>query len=101
MNLQKVWALGSSSQLSHCLNKGHALDISDCSAQFDYAYIRLFVCVVDRNLSHPLDPMDDGVCDMRHDLDSLAEVVALPLTFDDMLVDFSGGDIVLASQSDV
>lgn len=101
MNLQEVWAFGSSSQLSHCLNKGHALDVTNCTPQFDYAYVRLFICVVDWNFSDPLDPVYNGVCNVWHDLDRLAKVVALSLALDDVLIDFASGDIVLAGQGNV
>lgn len=101
MNLQEVWALGFSSQLSHCLNEGHALNVTNCTTQLDYAHVRLFIGVIDWDLSDPLDPFYNSVCDVWDDLNSLAKVVALPLASDDVLIDFAGGDVVLAGQSDV
>jgi hypothetical protein len=38
---------------------------------------------------------------VRHDLYSLAEIVALSLALDDVLVYFAGGDVVVASEGDV
>lgn len=101
VNLQEVCALSSSSQLSHCLNKGHALNVTNCTTQLDYAYVRLFICVIDWNLSNALDPVYNGVCDVWHDLDRLAKVVTLPLALDNVLIYLAGGDVVLAGQGDV
>jgi hypothetical protein len=101
VNLQEVWTLGASSQLSHCLNEGHALNISNCATQLDYAYVWLLICIVNWDLSLSLNPVDDSVCDVWNDLDSLAEIVALSLALDNMLVDFAGCDVVFARQSDI
>jgi hypothetical protein len=101
VNLQEVWSLGSSSKLCHCLNEGHALNISDRATQLDYANIRLLICIVDWDLGDPLDPVDNCVCDVWNNLYGFAEVVTLPFPLDNMLVDFAGRDVVLASQSDV
>lgn len=101
MNLQEVWALGSSPQLSHCLNKGHALNVTNRTTQLNDAHVRLFICVIDWDLSDPLDPVYNGICDVWNNLNSLAEVVALSLALDNLLVYFASGNIVLAGQGDV
>jgi hypothetical protein len=38
---------------------------------------------------------------VRHDLHRLAEIVALALALDDVLVDLAGGDVVVACEGDV
>jgi hypothetical protein len=38
---------------------------------------------------------------VRHDLHSLAEIIALALALDDVLVDLARGDVVVASKGDV
>jgi hypothetical protein len=101
VNLQEIGSLGSSSKLSHCLNKGHALNISDCTTQLDYAYVWLLICIVDGYFGNSLDPVNDGICDVWNDLYGLAEIVAFSLALNNVFVDLASCDIVLASQSDV
>ena len=73
-------------ELAQRLNEGHGLDVAHRPAQLDHAYVGRAGPAVDRDVGDPLDPLLDGVRDVGHDLDRLAQVVAAPLLFDDGLV---------------
>ena len=67
------------------LDKGHGLDVADGPSQLDDADVRGAVLAVDRDVRDALDPVLDGVGDVRHHLDGLAEVLSLPLLLYHML----------------
>lgn len=48
-----------------------------------------------------MDPVLDGVGDVGDDLDGLAEVVALPLPLNDVLVDLARRDVVVLLEGEV
>lgn len=67
--------------LAERLNEGHGLDVTDGAAKLDDAHIRRPIAVVHGDVRHALNPVLDGICDVRHNLDCLSQVVpsALPL----------------------
>ena len=101
VNLQEIVLARPPSQLSHSLNEGHALDVPHSSSQLDYAHVWLLVGVINRDPRHALNPVLDGIGDVRHDLDRLAQIVALALALDNVLVDLARGDVVRAREGDV
>lgn len=101
VDLQEVVLAGLPSQLCHGFNEGHALDVANRSTQLDYANIRLFTRIIDRYPRHPLDPRLDGIRDVRDDLHRLAQIIALALALDDLLVDLARRDVVVARQGNV
>lgn len=96
MNLHEVVPARSPPKLSEGLYERHALHIADCTTKLDDAHIGLLACVVDRYARNLLDPFLDRICDVRDDLHCLAQVVALALALDDVLVNLAGGDVVVA-----
>jgi hypothetical protein len=101
VNLHEVVPARTSPQLAHGLNEWHALDVPDGSSQLNYANIRLFARVIDRYPRDLLDPVLNRIGDVGHDLYRLAQVVALALALNDVLVDFARGDVVVAGEGDV
>lgn len=101
VDLHKVVLARPSPQLTHGLDEGHALDVADGAAQLNDADIRLFARVVDGDARDLLDPVLDGIGDVGHDLHRLAEIVALALALNDVLVDLARGDVVVAGKGDV
>lgn len=101
VDLHEVVAARPPSKLSEGFHKRHALHIANSAAKLDDAHIWLLVGVVDGDAGNLLDPFLDGVGDVRDDLDRLAQVVALALALNDVLVDLAGGDVVVAGQGDV
>lgn len=101
MNLQKVSLPSTSLQLSHGLNEWCTLNVTNRASQLNDTDIRLLICIINRNPCNPLNPILNCVCEMRHNLDSLSEVIAPTLTLDYVLVDLSRCDIALACEGDV
>lgn len=101
MYLQEVVLSRTSPQLSHGLDEWPTLNITNGSAELDDTGVRLFVCVIDRDSGHTFNPILHGVCEVGDNLYGPADVVASPLTFNDMLVDLSRCDVVFPSQCDV
>ena len=101
VDLHEVVAAGAAPQLSQGLDKGHALHVADGAAKLDDAHVRLLARVVDGYAGNLLHPFLDGVGDVGDDLHRLAQVVALALALDDVLVDLAGGDVVVAGEGDV
>ena len=71
--------------LPQSLNEGHGLDVADGAAQLDDADVGGAVAAVDGDMRDALDPVLDGVCDVRHHLHRLPQVVAAPLALDHRL----------------
>mmetsp|Transcript_61132 Transcript_61132/g.146013 ORF Transcript_61132/g.146013 Transcript_61132/m.146013 type:complete len:357 (+) Transcript_61132:1083-2153(+) len=94
-------------QLPQRLDEGHALNVSDGAAELDDAHVRLGAIILgvgaglDGAARHSLDPIRDRRCDVRHHLDSLAEVLALALLLDDLLVHLARRDVVVRAQGDI
>mmetsp|Transcript_45722 Transcript_45722/g.108344 ORF Transcript_45722/g.108344 Transcript_45722/m.108344 type:complete len:242 (-) Transcript_45722:77-802(-) len=94
-------------ELAEPLNEGHALDVAHRPAQLDHAHVCLIPLILgigaalDGAGGDFLDPLADGVGDVRHNLHSLAEVLALPLPLNHLLVDLARRDVVVRTQGDV
>ena len=101
MNLHEVVPARSPPELSERLHERHALHVTDCATKLNDAHIGLLARVVYGYARNLLDPFLDRVCDVRDDLHRLAQVVALALALDDVLVDLAGGNVVVAGQGDV
>jgi len=101
MNLEEVALASSPLQLSHGLDEGRALDITDCASQLNDTHIRRLLRVIDWNPGNSLNPVLDCIRQVRHNLDRLADVFARTLLLDDVLVDLASGDVVLAREGDV
>jgi hypothetical protein len=97
----KVIVADTELELTHGLNKGSGLDITDGTSELDDADIGLLARVVNGDGGNTLDPVLDGIGNVRDDLNGLTEVVSLALTLDDIPVDLAGGDVVGAGQSNV
>ena len=98
MNLHKVSLPSTSLQLTHGLNEGSALDIANCTAQFNDTNVGALICVINRYSRNSLYPVLDCVRKMGHNLDGLPKIVATTLTFNYVLIYFSSRDIVLAGK---
>ena len=101
MDLHEVIPARSSSELSHGLDKRHALHITNGATKLNYAHIWLLARVIYRYTRNLLDPFLDRVCDVWDNLYGLAQVITLAFAFDDMLVNLAGRDVVVTSESDV
>jgi hypothetical protein len=101
MDLHEVVLTRSSPQLAHSLDEGHTLNVANCAPQLDYTHIRLLTRVVDWYPRHLLYPFLDSVGDVGHNLYRLAKIVAFALALDDVLVDLTSCDVVVARESDV
>lgn len=101
VNLHKVVPARSPPKLSQSLDERHALHITDCATKLNDTHIRLLSRIINRYTRNLLDPFLNSICDVRDDLHSLAQVVALSLTLDDVLVDLAGRDVVVAGEGDV
>ena len=101
MNLEEISLASSPLQLSHSLDERRALNITDSASQLNDTHIRRLLGVIDWNSCNPFNPVLDCICEVRNDLDRLADIFARTLLFDDVLVDLARGDVVLARESDV
>ena len=101
MNLTEVVLPCPPPKRSHCLDERCILDITDCATKFNDAHIRGFIRVINRYGGNTLDPILNGIRDVRNDLDGFPQVPTLALLFDDVLVYLAGGDVVLSSQCDI
>jgi hypothetical protein len=101
VDLHEVVLARPSPQLAHSLDEGHTLDVANCASQLDYAHIGLLARVIDRYPCNLLYPFLNSVGDVRDDLHRLAKVVALALALDDVLVDLTSCDVVVAGEGDV
>jgi len=101
MNVQEVVSTSSSSELAHSLDKRSALNIAYRASQLDYTSVGLFVRIINRYLRNILNPVLNGIGQMRHNLDCLAQVVAFPLFLYDMLVHLACCDVVVSRQGNV
>jgi GTP1/Obg family GTP-binding protein len=101
MNLQKVSFANTSSQLSHALNEWRTLNITHCASQLNDTHIGRFVRVIHGDLSNSLDPILNGVRQVRDHLHRLPQIVTTTFALDDVLVDLPGGDVVLAGEGNI
>ena len=101
MDVAKVRLLHLELELAEGFTKGHSLDVTYSSPKLNDADLWYFALPTHRYSSHPLHPLLDGVGDVWHHLDSLAQVISLPLLADHTLVNLPSSDIVVPSQRDV
>lgn len=101
VNLQEVVATSASPQLPHGFDEWGTFDVTNGTSKLDDADVGLFIRVIDRYLGHLLDPILNGVRQVRNNLDRLAQIVAFSFPIDDMLVDLASGDIAISGQGDV
>ncbi len=126
VNESEVLMSNSELKLPHRFDERCRLDVADGTPELDDAYIGLLSSLVHGNLGDSLDPILDGVGEMRDDLNSFAEIVAFSLsiqegidqqldssafsflvtaitylTLDDMLVDLSSSDVVVLRQCNI
>mmetsp|Transcript_468 Transcript_468/g.1420 ORF Transcript_468/g.1420 Transcript_468/m.1420 type:complete len:306 (-) Transcript_468:195-1112(-) len=88
-------------KLPQCLDERHGLDVSHGAAKLDDTNIWRPREAIHRYMCHLLNPILNGICDVRHHLNSLTQVVASPLLFDDGLVDLPCSQIIVPLQLDV
>jgi len=69
---------------------GQAFDIADGAADLAQNEIRIVIAVANKIL--------DGIGDVRNDLDGGAEIIAAALLAENLLIDASGRDVVLAGR---
>jgi hypothetical protein len=96
VDLHEVVLARTSPQLAHSLDKGHALNVTNSTTQFNYADVGLLAGVIDGNARDPLDPFLNGIRDMGDDLYGFTQIVALAFALNDVLVNLASGDIVIA-----
>ena len=72
-------------ELPQGLNEGHGLDVSHGPTQLNDAHVWGAIPPVHRDPSDALNPVLDGVGDVRHHLHRLPQVVPLAFTFNDRL----------------
>lgn len=100
MYLQKVILSCPSPELPHRLNEWSTLDIPHSSPKFDDAHVRLFIRVVHGYSRHTLDPVLDGIGQVRHHLHRPTKIVPSAFTLDNVLIYFASGDVVFTGQGD-
>ena len=84
-----------SAHLPDRLEEGQALDVADGPADLDDDHVGAGL------LGDPVDPLLDLVGDVGDDLDGSAQVVALPLAADHVLVDLARGDVARPGEAHV
>lgn len=77
------------------------LNVTNSTSEFDDADVRLLVSVIDGNLGHTLNPVLNGVGEMRNNLHSLSKILTSSLSLNHVLVDLTGGNVVVPSKGDV
>ena len=97
-DLDEIVLSSPTAQLTQSLNKRSTFNVTKCATKLDNTDIRLLVAVVSGGSSHTLDPILDGVCQVRHNLHCASKVIATALLLDHMLVDLSGCDVVIPSK---
>ncbi len=75
-------------ELADRLEERQALDVADRAADLDEHEVDAVIAREDELL--------DRIGDMRNDLHGRAEIIPAPLLGDDVLIDASGGDVVVA-----
>jgi hypothetical protein len=101
MNLAEIVPASSSAELPHSLDERSTFNITHCTTQFNDADIWLFTCVIDGQPRRAFDPVLDSICDVRHHLNCLAQIVASALSLDNVLIDLSRRDAVFSSEGNV
>ena len=88
-------------ELPQGLHEWAGLDVAHRAPELDNAHVRPDAAAVHGDVRHALDPVLDGVGDVRDHLHRLAEVVAPPLLLDHVPVDLAGGQVVVLREGDV
>ncbi|OQA51061.1 MAG: hypothetical protein BWY45_03393 [Euryarchaeota archaeon ADurb.Bin294] len=88
------------SHLPDCFKERHALNITDCSPDFNDADVSRFP-VKDLLFCSRSDTILDLVGDMRNYLNCLTQVVTTTFLVDDHPVHFTGGDIMGGVEFDI
>lgn len=101
VRLQEIVLAGSSSQRAHSLNEGSAFHIAHGAPKFNDAHVRFRICIVYGNARDSLNPLGNGVGDVRYNLDGASKICTLAFLLDDVQVDLASGDVVFSSQLDV
>lgn len=70
MDERKILVTHTELELPHRFDEGRGFDVTDGTAKLDDADVWLFTGVVDRDFGDALDPILDGVGDVRDDLRS-------------------------------
>ena len=76
---------GKKCYLPEGFNEGHGLNVTNSAAQLDDADSGRAVTAIDGDMRDALNPVLDGVCDVRHHLHRLPQVVSTPLALDHRL----------------
>jgi hypothetical protein len=97
----KVLVSDTELELAHSLDKRSRLDISHGASELNDADIRFLASVIHRNSGHTFHPILDSIRDMGDDLDSLAKVITLALTLNDIAVDLARRDVVGPGQGHI
>lgn len=66
-------------------HKGRGFNVANSATQLYHAYIWAALLAINRHLGNILNPVLNGICDVWHNLYSLAQVVTSALTLYDML----------------
>ncbi|KAH3669957.1 hypothetical protein OGATHE_002770 [Ogataea polymorpha] len=85
-------------ELSQGFNKGSRLNITNSSTQFNDTDIWFHSRGVNRNSGNTLNPVLDGISDMRNNLNSFTQVVSFSLLLNHSRVNLACGDIVVFSE---
>lgn len=101
MYLKEIVLPCSSPQLPHSLDERSTLDISHRSSKLDDTHIRLLVRIINRYPCDPLDPILDGIGQVRHHLHSPTKIISTTFALYNMLIYLASRYIVLARKGDV
>mmetsp|Transcript_28961 Transcript_28961/g.77895 ORF Transcript_28961/g.77895 Transcript_28961/m.77895 type:complete len:484 (-) Transcript_28961:587-2038(-) len=88
-------------ELADGLDEWHALDVTHSAAQLDDAYVGGVALAVCGRVCDALDPLLDGVGDVRHHLHRLAQEVALALFLQHVLVDLASRHVIVPPEVEV
>ncbi len=101
MDESKVFVTDAELELTHGLDERSRLNVTDSTTKLDDADLGRFAAAIDGARSFPLDPVLNSIGQVRHDLDRLAEVVALSFLLNDLAIDLAGGDVVVTAEGDI
>ena len=88
-------------ELTQRLDKRRRFNVTHRAAQLDNAHVRRLAALINRQRCHTLNPVLNGISQVRHNLHRLTEVVTATLLLDDLSVDLACGDIIVARQRDI
>mmetsp|Transcript_14765 Transcript_14765/g.28422 ORF Transcript_14765/g.28422 Transcript_14765/m.28422 type:complete len:226 (+) Transcript_14765:1155-1832(+) len=85
-------------ELAQRLDERHALNVSHGASQLNDAHVGNARVAVHGDVRDALDPVLDGVRDVRHHLHRLPQVIPAPLPLNHVLIDLASGDVVVLGQ---